>query len=123
MHYSTIFLLASSAVAFKTSMYTQKSCTGMAVGYDKKVLDGCQEAIANVAGMINLWESEDDNNQLLVTYSDKTCCHANMIQMINWKVGCQTVTGGVGSWRVLNAGNWDQGKAGDNYTCGGSAFI
>lgn len=117
-HQAILLLFVSSAAAFNTSMYTSESCTGLGVGYDKQVSDGCQtDGTANLAGIVNEWASEEDNKQLLVTYKEMNCCHANMVQIINWKVGCQEVTSGVGSWRILNADDWDSGKAGDNYTC------
>ncbi|KAF2175311.1 hypothetical protein K469DRAFT_702329 [Zopfia rhizophila CBS 207.26] len=116
-----ISLFLSAASAFETKLYTSKQCTGTTSTFSKKVSDGCQtERAGSFQGIINSWTSEEDNNQLLVTYSDKTCCHANMMEMIDWKVGCQEAKSGVQSWRIVSQDDWDKGKAGDDYTCGGT---
>jgi hypothetical protein len=123
MYCQTILSFLSTAAAFKTSIYSVSTCIGMGTTYEKNVADGCEEAITNFDGVINKWTSEADNKQLLVTYSDKTCCHANMIQMIDWAEGCQKVNSEAGSWRIVSEDDWDLEKAGDSHTCGGTAII
>lgn len=106
------------ATAFVTTFYANAECKSENVAYTKEVSDGCQtDRPINFSGMINYWEDHQDNFLLLVTYSDKSCCHANTIQTFDWEDGCQAITGDVQSWRIVSSDDWDRGKAGESYSC------
>ncbi|KAF2196390.1 hypothetical protein GQ43DRAFT_259484 [Delitschia confertaspora ATCC 74209] len=111
-------LMGSQATAFELHMYGTKQCTGMATQEITAVEKGCSTSGAgSVQAIINNWSGDSDNKLLLATYSDKSCCHANLIETLTWTAGCTQLQGGVQSWRVLDPNEPDKGKDGDNYTC------
>ena len=113
-----LLLLTSSSFssAFETHLYTTEQCTGSATSYQLKVSDGCQTGRGGtISGMINNWLNEDDNKLILATYDDDKCCHANLIQMIDWQDGCIKLQAGMSSWRVLDPSDPDKGKKGEDY--------
>ncbi|RDL40704.1 uncharacterized protein BP5553_00683 [Venustampulla echinocandica] len=116
----TTLLLLSSAEAFISYLYTTQQCTGTTTSYNATIARGCStDRAGEFLGLINKWDTDADNKVIFATYSDKRCCHANLIKIYNWSEGCEQVAGGAQSWRVLNPDEPDKGKEGDDYSCGG----
>ncbi|KAF2675759.1 hypothetical protein K458DRAFT_411002 [Lentithecium fluviatile CBS 122367] len=118
----SLFALAAITSAFDVKMYTSKNCAGTIFGKTLNVNDGCTKYGAGVAEAIILpWRSEQDNDQLLVTYSDDNCCHASKIEAYGWSDECIPFTHqAVKSWRVVDPiVDPDRGRADqvEDYTC------
>lgn len=114
--------LVSSASTFYVKMYSGKNCAGSNLNTMLNVNDGCNTYGLGAARAIILpWLSEQDSNELLVTYSDDNCCHATKIEAYGWSDECipfsdQTVK----SWRVVDPMvDPDRGRADqiEDYTC------
>jgi hypothetical protein len=111
-------IFSFQASAFELHMYTTKQCTGTATTEVTQVENGCSNFRGgSSSGIINRWSNETDNALLLATYSDETCCHANLIETFTWTAGCSELKDGVQGWRVLDPNEPDKGKEGDNYSC------
>jgi hypothetical protein len=67
--------------------------------------------------LINPWTSEEDNKLILATYSDASCCHANLVQMLGWDDDCVALKGGVKSFRALDPEEPDKEREGESYVC------
>ncbi|PGH20076.1 hypothetical protein AJ80_03726 [Polytolypa hystricis UAMH7299] len=119
--YSPLLVLSivlPSVYAFRIGLYTNGRCTGQRSQFTANLASGCSnERAGTFGGIINEWESEKDNKVLLATYSDRNCCHANLIQMVDWTDGCVALEGTANSWRVVNPDDPDAGKEGEDYTC------
>jgi hypothetical protein len=117
----SVSILILRSTAFDIMTYTSKRCTGLQAPVTLNVEDGCNTFRAGEAqAFIMKWQSEADNDRLLVTYSDNNCCHADMIEAYGWEDECTAFGGlGVGSWRVIDPNDPDKGKAEemDNYAC------
>ncbi|KAH7395020.1 hypothetical protein DE146DRAFT_67929 [Phaeosphaeria sp. MPI-PUGE-AT-0046c] len=116
-----VFLLVLNVSAFQITTYTSKMCTGASAKVTLNVADGCNTFRAGeTQAIIMPWLSDMDNDQLLVTYSGETCCHADMTATYGWEDGCTPfVVQGVKSWRVIDPNDPDKGKESeaDNYAC------
>jgi hypothetical protein len=111
-------LLSIQASAFDLSVYGGDRCNGAAASGPIGVGDGCQKTPGSgLSSIILEWTHEDDNKLVFATYSDGNCCHARMIETLDWQAGCTVVKGGAQSYRVLNPDEADKGKEGDVYTC------
>ena len=118
----SLLTLAAITSAFNVKMYTSKNCAGAISSMMLNVNDGCTKYGAGVAEAIILpWASEQDSNELLVTYSDDNCCHATKIEAYGWSDECIPFTNqAVKSWRVVDPMvDPDRGRADqiEDYTC------
>lgn len=86
-----LLFAAMAATAFDIHQYSSTRCTGsrisqLGVNADK----GCVTAREDgyTSGLINEWTEDADNNLVLALYSDKNCCHANLIKTVDWEESC-----------------------------------
>lgn len=103
-------LFASLASAFDIHQYSSKQCTGSRVSETGVNADkGCVVAREDgyTAGLINEWAEDADNNLVLALYSDTNCCHANLIQTVDWEESCIEIDSDVAvkSYRAVDPEN------------------
>jgi hypothetical protein len=103
-------------------MYTAKNCAGAILSKTLNVNNGCTKYGAGVTEAIILpWKSEQDSNQLLVTYGDDNRCHATKIEAYGWSDECIPFTNqAMKNWRVVDPiVDPDRGRTDqiEDYTC------
>ncbi|KAF1996582.1 hypothetical protein P154DRAFT_579684 [Amniculicola lignicola CBS 123094] len=107
--------------AFEIRLSKAKGCRNPDSHIQLNVAQGCNQYWAVDAQAIILpWLSSLDNDVLLATYSDTDCCHATLIESYGWNDTCNDFKSqGVGSWRVLDPENLDNGPSGQaiGYAC------
>ncbi|KFH46511.1 hypothetical protein ACRE_025920 [Hapsidospora chrysogenum ATCC 11550] len=119
-------VLASLAASFNVAQYLSKRCTGLLVPEHNVTADrGCVVAREDgyLAGLVNDWTGDEDNNLVLALYRGKTCCHADLIKTVDWEDSCIEIESGetVGSFRAVDpnvpddpAGGYDSCEADDD---------
>lgn len=115
---STLSLIYG-AHSLKVSMYSNSECRSTALNAEvSKPGDGCQSVGSpNYGSLFNRWQAEEDNDFLLVTYSDDKCCHGDTVQAFGWEEECLKVEP-FSSFRIVSSSEPDKGKDGQEYICG-----